>query len=386
MTDALIASRRQLMFAATGLAAAAAAGPTLAAPQARAIRNPRADTVGKALHAAQPTPALSLAVVGPKGLWTAAHGKADLEFDVPTTPGHRFKLGSVSKVLASTAAARLASKGVLDLNAPVSTYLPDLPEHHRQTSLIQLFTHRGGVRHYLPKDGNRMTPGGTLDTRPYPTNQDILATFVNDPLIAPVGSAIIYSTFGYTLASLAMEAAAKLSFPELVKRELGELADLPSLEADCPVSLIRMRASGYHPAKDLKAQYPRVADGWANARQANPAYKWAGGGLLMTPADTARFGAALIGAGSKLTAGERALLFTQMTEATRNMPPLGLGWRVDKDPKGRLRWHHAGAQEGGRASLVIYPDLGLSIALASNVATIPGNVLGPSSDLADAFG
>ena len=106
----------------------------------------------------------------------------------------------------------------------------------------------------------------------------------------------------------------------------------------------------------------------------------------MTPSDLARFGAALIDSPtSRITAAERALLFTPLTEATRQMPPLGLGWRVDADPKGRRRWHHAGAQEGGRASLVVYPDLGLSIALATNVATTPGNVLGPSSDLADVF-
>ena len=66
-------------------------------------------------------------------------------------------------------------------------------------------------------------------------------------------------------------------------------------------------------------------------------------------------------------------------------PPLGLGWRVDADAKGRARWHHAGSQEGGRAGLVVYPELRLSIAFASNVMTVPGDVLRPSADLADAF-
>jgi hypothetical protein len=34
---------------------------------------------------------------------------------------------------------------------------------------------------------------------------------------------------------------------------------------------------------------------------------------------------------------------------------------------------------------VVYPDLGISIAFATNVATVPTNVLDPSSELADAF-
>lgn len=84
-------------------------------------------------------------------------------------------------------------------------------------------------------------------------------------------------------------------------------------------------------------------------------------------------------------AAQRDLLFTPRTPAERNSPPLGLAWRVDEDPRGRRRYHHAGATIGGRASLVIYPDQGLAIALASNVMVTPGNVLGPSSDLADLF-
>ena len=379
-------SRRDLMFA--GSALAAIPGAARAQPRGDRARAGRADTVARALHAAQPTPALSVAVARPGGVaWAQAYGKVDLELDLAATPAHRFKLGSVSKVLASTTAARLAARGVVDLEAPISTWLKDLPAPHRQTTLTQLLTHRGGVRHYIGRDIDRNAPGGPLDFRVYPTNREILAAFINDPLVGAPGAQIVYSTFGYTLASLALEAAAGQPFPALVKAEIGAVFGLASLDADDPQALRPMRASGYGPVGDYRAGYPLVGEGWANARQTNPAYKWAGGGFLMTPSDLARFGAALIeGPGSRITAKERALLLTPLTEATRQMPPLGLGWRIDADPKGRRRWHHAGAQEGGRASLVVYPDLGLSIALASNVATTPGNVLAPSSDLADAFG
>ena len=66
-------------------------------------------------------------------------------------------------------------------------------------------------------------------------------------------------------------------------------------------------------------------------------------------------------------------------------PPLGLGWRIDRDRKGRLRWHHAGGQDGARASLVVYPEQRLSIAFASNATGVPGDVLTPSERLADAL-
>jgi len=380
------ASRRHVMLAASALAMASAAAR--AQPRNDRAKAGKADAAAKALFAANPTPALSLAVARPTGvIWAQAYGKADLEYDLPATPAHRFKLGSVSKVLTSTTAARMAVRGQVDLDAPISNWLKDLPAAHRQTTLKQLLTHRGGVRHYMPRDMDLAAPGGALDFRVYPTNKEILAAFINDPLIGPVGGQVAYSTFGYTLASLVLEAAAGQPFPALVKAEIGAPFGLTSLDADDPQSLRPMRVTGYGPASDYRrAGYPLVADGWANARQTNPAYKWAGGGFIMTPSDIARFGAALIDSpSSKVTAAERALLFTPLTQATKQMPPLGLAWRIDADAKGRRRWHHAGAQEGGRASLVIYPDVGLSIAFATNVATVPTNVLTPSSDLADAF-
>jgi CubicO group peptidase (beta-lactamase class C family) len=71
------------------------------------------------------------------------------------------------------------------------------------------------VRHYIARDVDRAAAGGPLDFRVYPTNKEILAAFINDPLIGPPGAQIAYSTFGYTLASLVLEAAAGQPFPSL---------------------------------------------------------------------------------------------------------------------------------------------------------------------------
>lgn len=368
--------RRQLMLGGAALAAT----PPLAA------ENKTADAIAQQLLAANTAPALSLAIARPGGLvWAKAYGKADLQLDVATTPAHRFGLGSVSKVVTATAAARLVSRGILDLDAPITRWLPDLPAQHRQTTLRQLFTHRAGIRHYdLQRDLGAKAPGGPIGQRAYPSNREILDIFINDPLIAPPGTKVAYSSYGYTLASIVMETAAKQPFVALLKTEVGAPFGLASLDGDDSFAIKPGRVAGYTDAKLYKSLgYPITQEGLANSRRDNPAYKWAAGGLIMTPSDIARFGAAHLD--SKITKAERALLFTPMTEKTGAMPPLGLGWRIDVDEKGRLRWHHAGSDEGSRASLVIYPDLGLSIAFATNLFASPGNVLKPSSDLADAF-
>lgn len=357
--------------------------------------NDLADAWACALHAAQPTPALSVAVADSGGLlWARALGLADLEFAVPAAPEHLFRLGSVSKAVTATTAARLVSRGLVELDAPIGYWLPDLPQHHRATTLRQLLTHRGGVRHYLPKDLDRQAPGGAIVHRAYANRDEILALFIDDPLVAPPGSQVSYSSFGYTLASFVMEAAAATDFVRLVKDEIAMPFGLPSLITDEVQAVIPGRVSGYFSARERQmiaermpeAAPPAPAGAYTKMVTSNPAFCWAGAGLLMSMPDLARFGAAhLEGPQARISAGERALLFTPLTEATSNSPPLGLGWRVDHDARGRLRWHHAGTTPGGRASLVIYPEPRLSIALAGNTMMTPGDVLGPSSELADLF-
>lgn len=322
-------------------------------------------------------------------MWNRVYGKADLELDVHTSPDHVFRLGSVSKVVTATAAARLVSQGVIDLDTPISTWLPDMPKQHRDTTLRQLLTHRGGIRHYTDQDFDPAAPGGAIYQRSYATNADILAVFINDPLVAQPGAEASYSSFGFTLASLVMEAAAGRTFPELLMSDVGSLFGLRSLAIDNPFIITPFRVTGYTNEEEMTSAssesaaywYGEIEDQWVNIPQFNPAYCIAGGGLLMTPSDIAQFGAAMAPTSrAALSEEERDLLFTPITEA-----PMGLAWNIDADDKGRTRWHHGGATLGGRASIVVYPDLDLSIALASNVATIPSDVLQPSSDLADAF-
>ena len=369
-------SRRALLLSSAALSTAALAAPRKQVESARAVV--------REILAANAIPALSIAVMrGEELLWAEAFGQVDLELTVTATTSHRFRLGSVSKVITATLAATLAARNLVDLDAPIARYMPDLPEQHRATTLRQLLTHRGGIRHYVDKDDSREAPG-PIDQRRYLNNADILAVFIDDPLIAKPGERVSYSTFGYTLASIVLETAAKLPFVELVQRDIAAPLGLQSLSADGPMQIVPNRANGYQPAEFLRKAFPAFEGTFANAPQNNPAYKWAGGGLLATPVDLARFGAAHLAPG-KLSKTALDTLFTVYTERNERSPPLGLGWRIDEDAAKRPRWHHAGGQDGARASLVVYPREKLSIAFATNVTQAPGDVNGPSARIADAF-
>jgi CubicO group peptidase (beta-lactamase class C family) len=339
-------------------------------------------------------PAMAFAVARSDGTaWSAALGMANIELAVPATSEHRFRLGSVSKVVTAMVAAKLVTRGLIELDTPIAYWLPDLPEHHRRTTLRQLFTHTAGVRHYMPRDLDPSAPGGSVIQRHYPDRAAILALFIDDPLVAEPGTTVNYSSYGYTLASLVMEAATGQDFLALVGEEIARPFGLTTLCGDEVSAIVPGRVSGYFTARELEvlaARMPGLSPpnerGVANMGLSNPASCWAGAGLLMSMPDLARFGAALLdGTEARISAGERALLFTPLTEGTPEQPPLALGWRVDADEQGRPRRHHAGTTPGGRCALVIYPEQRLAVALASNSMMTPGDVLSPASRLADLF-
>src|SRR5262249_30311042 len=75
--------------------------------------------------AADGTPGLSLAITDRDGLIHAeAIGLADLAAKTPVSTGHFFETGSIGKSFTAIALLQLVYQGKLDLNAPVSRYLP----------------------------------------------------------------------------------------------------------------------------------------------------------------------------------------------------------------------------------------------------------------------
>lgn len=389
MTTDPVLTRRAFSFGAVATAAATAAAISApaAAQSARDGAGAASGVLGT-LRETLPIPAISAAVVqGGAPVWSEAQGMADLELEVAAQPGHLFRVGSVSKVVTAAVGARLAQAGTVDLDAPIATWRPDLPEQHRATTLRQLYGHQGGVRHYNPADYDFAAPGGIIDSRVYASTEEVLAIFINDPLVAEPGTASTYSTFGYTLISAVLESAAGVSFPELIAREVATPLGLSELTVDAPLEIVPGRASPYDPPEfytsALGDGFP-VPDGEViNAMAINPAYKWAGGGVVSSARDLARFGAAHLG-GEYLTAEARADVFTTTVQAGPNMA-LGLGWRMDSVEGLGRRFHHAGSIQGGRAQLALYPDRGLSVAVMTNIGATPRDIPSAADEIAAAF-
>lgn len=101
-------------------------------------------------------PGMTLCVTDADGFTaTLALGWADVEARVPVTSRQLFQIGSISKSFIAITVLSLVAQGKIDLSAPVSRYLPDVPLPAAPITVAQLLNHSSG----LP-DGSPIFPRG----------------------------------------------------------------------------------------------------------------------------------------------------------------------------------------------------------------------------------
>jgi CubicO group peptidase (beta-lactamase class C family) len=82
-------------------------------------------------------------------VFAEAFGAARLDPFEPMTVDTVVDIASVSTQFTATAILLLAERGAVDLDAPLSTYLPDLPAWASRPSLAQLIHHESGIPDYI---------------------------------------------------------------------------------------------------------------------------------------------------------------------------------------------------------------------------------------------
>lgn len=315
-------------------------------------------------------PGITVAVsIGGELVWEEVQGLADIESAAPLTLGSRFIIGSVSKTITATAAARLWEQGLLDLDADIHTYLPDYPALPYTLTTRQLLSHQGGIRHYAFAMNPPVFSESGMNT-PYATTQDALSIFSEDELLFEPDTDFQYSTYGYTLVAAVLEAASGQDFLSLLQAEVFDPARMPNTSADYQDRPVPDRVSDY-----VTLMY---VDGLLPAPASDPSYKWAGGGLVSTSADLVRFGTALL-EGELVSPETRDVMFTARTTSDGEINPqyYGLGWREGGMyyPRGSESLtpmiNHGGTSIGGVAILMIYPEHDMVVAMTANV-TPPG--------------
>ncbi len=328
----------------------------------RAAASPEQDVSGiiaellSSLREQTQVPAYSVAIVRDgQILARSAIGEVDVRNHINAQPENWFRLASVSKVIGATMLALLVQQGELDANGPVGAHLPGLPTEFRSLTALQLLAHTSGVPHYQAQDV-------FIAKTHYKTAIDALESVGDRPLISTPGDSYTYSSHGYTILSALYEAIT------------GE-----SIYEAAPVFIKALSARESPALENLRQRNPRrsnvfdvVAGGAQTLKPRDQSYSPFGTGFTASASDLAYFGDAVLRS-PQIDAETRELLFrpVELSDGGKTgnyLYEVAFGWRVGEDPSGRTVYHHAGITEGARSVLILYPELGLSIAFLSNAS------------------
>jgi serine beta-lactamase-like protein LACTB len=339
-------SRRRFALG-LALAALAACAPSAAPPSP--ILAQRSDSLAETLYRKFDLPGVSIAVAQADGQsWRRQIGSADLATGRRVERSTVFRVGSVSKMFTAAIAARLVAAGRLDLDAPISRYMPGLTAPYGTLTARLLAGHLAGVRHYGPGEFENHTH--------YASVAAALRIFLKDTLLAAPGARYHYSTYGYNLLGAVLEAAAGKSYAALLEDEVAR-----------PLELLRTRLEpDTGPAESQALPYTKGNDGkYQPSHQVDLSDRWPAGGVTSSAEELARFGLGVFSPGY-LPDSVRTILLTPQHTADGTAIPVGLGWRIARDSLGRRYVHHGGASTGGRAFILVYPDQGVAVAILTN--------------------
>jgi CubicO group peptidase (beta-lactamase class C family) len=174
------------------------------------------------LMAEQGVPGLAVALVDKdQTLWVEGFGHVDRGGSAPVNADTIFSVQSMSKLFTATAVMQAVAAGRLDLDEPVTTYLPRFTVHsafeehpERKITLRMLLSHTAGFTHEAPVGNNNELDPGDFDAHV----RSISETWLR----FPVGTGYAYSNLGIDLAGYILERVEGMPFSKVVRESLLE--------------------------------------------------------------------------------------------------------------------------------------------------------------------
>lgn len=300
---------------------------------------------------------------------SVATGLADVESQRKMTPSTRMLAASIGKTFVAATIVDVTRDGALDLDAPVSKWLGGQPwfrrmPNHDSITLRHLLGHRAGLPDHVHDSEFQRDMASTWQKSGNAFPPERLIEYVADsPALFVPGEGWSYSDTGYLIAGLAVEEAIGRSLFDLVDERILTPFQL-SETGPSNATVLTGLASGY--AAENAFGFPRKTTMDDGQLVWHPGTEWAGGGLISTSADLARWGVLLYG-GRVLP----DLLLQQVLDGhsvDESLPDVlyGLGVAIYSDTPVGPVLGHGGWIPGYVSSLRYYQDHRLAIAVQIN--------------------
>lgn len=203
-------------------------------------------------------------------IFKGGFGEADMSWDIPNTPDTKFRIGSVTKQFTAALILQLYEEGRIDLQAPVTEYLPEYPEKQGdRVTIHHLLTHTSGIPSYTGM------PGFMEFTRdPYEVDS-MLAMFSGLDLEFEPGEQWAYNNSGYFLLGAVIEAVTDQPYDEVLRARILDPLDLDDTGYDHYREIVERKATGYM----------NVGSGYAHAPYLDSSVPYAAGMMYSTVED-----------------------------------------------------------------------------------------------------
>lgn len=287
-----------------------------------------------------------------------SHGTLTLDGAEPVSENTIFEAGSITKAFTNLLLAQLVNDGRIDLDAPITDYLPEgfvLPQSEgRAITAFDLATHSSALSG-LPPD---LLAAGIDNPYSGYGVEGLRAWLASYELPRSIGETFEYNNAGTTLLGLAVAHVSGVDFPQLLDENI--FTPLGMSESSLALTGTPQRdamASGHNTAREPVANWD--FDTFAPA-----------GALLTSSADLIKF----IAAASGQTATDLTPAFETMLARTRPVEQgtsIGLGWFITTTGQSELVWHNG--MTGGYSSFAGFDRMsGNGVVVLTNMAAQRG--------------
>ena len=289
-------------------------------------------------------------------------GMANMEWDIENSTDTKHRLGSITKQFTAMLILQLASEGKLDLQAPISDYLPDYPNgHNPQITTHHLLTHTSGIPNYTA------FPGFFKDQSrdPY-TPEEFVKKFEDEKLDFTPGEKFTYSNSGYFLLGVIIEKVSGKTYETMLQENIFTPLSMNDSGYDHHGEIIKNRATGYE----------KQGNEFVNSIYIDMSIPYAAGSLYSTVEDLYLWDQALY-TNKMLSKEYMALYFKPYIPAWGNSH-YAYGWGVGKDVIGNTTdsiytISHGGGINGFNTNISRSPSDKTLIVLLNNTGRAPLN-------------
>jgi CubicO group peptidase (beta-lactamase class C family) len=327
--------------------------PTGVSPSCREVFDKHSESMPERMKRHK-IPGLSVAVVDRDGiLWSAGFGRTG-RGSQPVTPETLFSIQSMSKTFTATAVMIAVQDGLVDLDTPITEYLPEFTVNSRweenpqdKMTLRHLLTHTAGFTHEAPV-------GNNLDNR-YGSFEEHVLSISDTWLRHRVGARHSYSNLGIDLAAYIVQVKSGIPFTEYMKKKVFDPLGMSTSSMDYDfVEQYTDRALGHYPfVAEVPVAIPMIG----------------AGGVYTSAAELSRFVQFHLNRGT--IEGRRLLrayLIDTMYKSSEVSPEAGLGIGVHKKHDTYFL-SHGGGGYGFLTTMKWYPEYGIGCVALTNSTT-----------------